>query len=184
MAQPEPGEYPSAQVRSCLDALPVRRLSLLGQSHASRYEQQNSETIEQAYPRGYSRSRCTNKPRARLEKGLCGAIFKARVTRRYEGGIVTDHLAEKLIQFPNQGMIRVAQGIFRRPVLAGGVYLLALLGVLSSPFGRSRPAPHVVHYEAEGEPSAVGALGSPDASVLREIEGAGLRVIERAFEPG
>jgi len=129
-------------------------------------------------------ARLSNKPRARLEKGLCGAIFKARVTRRYERGIVTDHLAEKLIQFPNQGMIRVAQGIFRRPVLAGGVYLLALLGVLSSPFGRSRPAPHVVHYEAEGEPSAVGALGSPDASVLREIEGAGLRVIERAFEPG
>lgn len=81
-------------------------------------------------------------------------------------------------------MIRVARGIFRRPVLTDGGYLLALLGVLSSPFGRSRPASHVVHYEAEGEPSAVGALESPDASVLWEIEGAGLRVIERAFEPG
>lgn len=111
-------------------------------------------------------------------------MLEVRVTRRYEGGTVTDHLAEKLIQFLCQGMVRVARSIYRRPILAGGMYLLALLGVLSSPFGRSRPAPRVVRYEAEEGLSAVGALESPDASVLREIEGASLRTVERVFKPG
>lgn len=101
---------------------------------------------------------------------------------RRKGGAVMEHLVERLIQFLCQGMARAAKGIYRRPALAGGVYLLALLGVLSSPFGRSRPAAHTVRYEAEGEHSAV-PPESPATSVLREIEGAGLRLIERSFDP-
>lgn len=96
---------------------------------------------------------------------------------------MADHLVERLIQFLCQGMVRAARGIYRRPVLAGGMYLLAVLGVLSSPIGRSRSAPHTTRYEAKGELSAVGPPESPATSILQEVEGAGLRVIERSFGP-
>lgn len=88
-------------------------------------------------------------------------------------------------------IVRGAVGIHRRPEVAVGLYATALLGVLSSPFGNA------IHSlggsRRRGGQNPTGGWGFPETGstpeppqvpLLREIEGAGLRVVERRYRPG
>jgi CRP/FNR family transcriptional regulator len=75
---------------------------------------------------------------------------------------------------------RCAVEVHRRPAFAVGLYAAALAGVMASPFGRvpGRPAAP----RGRGFPAA--AAETPQAALLREIERAGLRAVERGYRPG
>jgi CRP-like cAMP-binding protein len=83
-----------------------------------------------------------------------------------------DILLEKLVE--------VARDIYRRPRMAAGLYALAVAGVLAT-MDRGTPLREAAR-PGSGEPAAPTA--PPEASVLKEFERSGLRVVERRFGPG
>lgn len=63
--------------------------------------------------------------------------------------------------------------------------MLAVVGVFNTPFERRSTDPGTNWHGGRDLPVATGASPEPaQASILRELEGAGLRVIERSFDPG
>ena len=83
-------------------------------------------------------------------------------------------------------IVRGAGEVHKRPGIAAGLYAAALVGVLASPFGGGRRSLRAGGRNGvRGGPS--GSESGPEpaqASVLRELERAGLRVVERGHRTG
>lgn len=85
---------------------------------------------------------------------------------------------------------RGTAGLYRKPALAAGLYAVALAGVLTTPLAAGPLGPNVAARSTRrgeaGDTPAASAVGSPPPEVLllREIEGAGLRVSERGYRTG
>ncbi len=76
--------------------------------------------------------------------------------------------------------VEVVADIFRKPRVAAALYALALGGVLATM--DRRVLDRGSFYPGSGEPAAPTAL--PEASILKEFEKSGLRIIERKFDRG
>ena len=97
-----------------------------------------------------------------------------------------ERLARKLVSSLPGLIVRGALEVHKRPSVAAGLYAAALAGVLASPLGGGRRSLRATGRKG-GRGSSDEDQGIPDpaqASVLREIERAGLRVVERGFRPG
>ena len=77
-------------------------------------------------------------------------------------------------------VVEMSGDIFRKPLLAAGLYALAVGGVFAT-MDRKIPAREPV-YPGNGEPAA--PTVPPEASILQEFERSGLRVVERKFGRG
>ena len=85
---------------------------------------------------------------------------------------------------------RGAEGVYRRPALAGTLYALALVGVLAAPLVGGPSGPSAAARGTRRGVAGAAPVGPPagapppEALLLREIEGAGLRVTERRYRAG
>ena len=77
-------------------------------------------------------------------------------------------------------VVGMAGDIYRKPLLAAGLYALAVGGVFATM--DRKVATRVPAYPGNGEPAAPTA--PPEASILQEFERSGLRVVERKFGRG
>lgn len=77
-------------------------------------------------------------------------------------------------------LIEITEDIFRKPLMAAGLYALAVGGVLATM--DRRVATPAVTYPGNGEPAAPTA--PPEESILQEFERSGLRLVERRFGRG
>ena len=97
-----------------------------------------------------------------------------------------ERFANKLVSSLPGLIVRGASEVHKRPAVATVLYAAALAGVLASPFGGGRGSRRAGGMNGARGASG-GAEGAPDsaqASLLRELERAGLRVVERAYRPG
>lgn len=82
-------------------------------------------------------------------------------------------------------IVRGAVEVHKRPSVAAVLYATALAGVLASPFGGGRRFLHATGgHEGRGSSGTEGAPEPAQASVLRELERSGLRVVERGYRTG
>ncbi|MGB3683747.1 MAG: Crp/Fnr family transcriptional regulator [Rubrobacteraceae bacterium] len=83
------------------------------------------------------------------------------------------------MEFLFNTIIGAARGVFLRPRIAGGLYTLAVVGVLATMDRRTQPS---------DTPDAIDTRGpipeTPDKHILEEFKRAGLRVSERRFSRG
>ena len=77
-------------------------------------------------------------------------------------------------------VVGMAGDVYRKPLLAAGLYALAVGGVFATM--DRRVATRDPFYPGSGEPAAPTA--PPEASILQEFERSGLRVVERKFGRG
>lgn len=94
-----------------------------------------------------------------------------------------ERFANKLASSLPALILRGASEIHRRPAVAAGLYAAALVGVFASPFAGVRHPLGATRSEGRGLP-AQGGSEPQRASVLDELEGAGLRMVERSHRPG
>lgn len=76
-------------------------------------------------------------------------------------------------------LVEVTRSICQKPRMAAGLYVLAVASVLAT---MDRTPLREASRQRNGGPAA--PTVPPEASILREFERSGLRVIERRFEPG
>ena len=81
-------------------------------------------------------------------------------------------------------IFRGAVEVHKRPTLAAGLYATALVGVFASPFGGVRHTLGMTGRRGRRRISGEGGPEPPQASVLDELDRAGLRVVERVYHPG
>ncbi|CAN5600218.1 Crp/Fnr family transcriptional regulator [soil metagenome] len=77
-------------------------------------------------------------------------------------------------------IVETTGGIFRSPLAAGGLYALAVGGVLATMDRRVLTREPL--YPGNGEPAT--PIAPPEASILHEFERSGLRLVERKFGRG
>ena len=95
-----------------------------------------------------------------------------------------ERLTRKLVSSLPGLIVRGTLEVHKRPAVALGLYAAALAGVMASPFGGGRSLRASGRSGGRGPSDAGGAPESAQASVLRELEKAGLRVVERLYRPG
>ena len=96
-----------------------------------------------------------------------------------------DSLTHKLVSSLPGLIVRSAGEVHKRPAIAAGLYAAALVGVMASPFGGvRRPLRTTGRRGGRANPAVEGAPEHPQASLLRELKRAGLRVVERVYRPG
>ena len=96
-----------------------------------------------------------------------------------------ERFANKLVSSLPGLIVRGAGEVHRRPAVASVLYAAAFAGVLASPFGGGRRSLGVSGRRGtRGNSAPEGAPEPAQASLLREIERAGLRVVERGYRPG
>ena len=76
-------------------------------------------------------------------------------------------------------LVSLARGVFQRPRVAAGLYAMAVASVFAT---MDRRFPDRSEYPKDGEPATPDI--PPEASILREFENSGIRVVERHFRPG
>lgn len=82
-------------------------------------------------------------------------------------------------------VVRCTGEVHKRPSVAVVLYAAALAGVLASPFGGERRSLRASGRNARrGFSDAEGIPEPARASMLRELERSGLRVVERGYRPG
>ena len=97
-----------------------------------------------------------------------------------------ERLTRKLASSLPGLLVRGAVEVHKRPSVAAVFYAAALAGVMASPFGGGgrRSLRASGRNGGRGSSDAGGAPEPAQASVLRELEKAGLRVVERGYRPG
>lgn len=96
-----------------------------------------------------------------------------------------EHYLDKMVLSFFERLTRGARTIYEKPVLALILYLLALLGVFTTPLAKGQPgsgrAPLGGRRDVPGGPSAP---KDPEAVVLRELGRARLSPVERDYQSG
>ncbi len=91
-----------------------------------------------------------------------------------------ERFANKLASSLPALILRGAGEIHRRPAVAAGLYAAALMGVFASPFAGVRHPPGISGRSEGRGLRAQSSSEPPRASVFDELEGAGLRMVERS----
>ena len=95
-----------------------------------------------------------------------------------------ESFANKVVSALPALIFRGAVEVHKRPTLAAGLYASALLGVFASPFGGVRHTLGATGRRGRRSLSGEGGDEPAQASVLDELDRAGLRVVERVYRPG
>ena len=95
-----------------------------------------------------------------------------------------ESFTNKLISSLPALIFRGAVEVHKRPTLAAGLYASALFGVFASPFGGVRHTLGATGGRRRRSPYGESGGEPPQASVLDDLDRAGLRVVERVYRPG